>query len=181
MINTRKLVKEGAATDLEEEVSKALFDIEVSPSCDFKAEMKELVITGVTELEHAMILHVPFRSWKAAKPIQSKLIKELEKKFSRQHVVLVANRTILDQSFRRKGLNVRPWSRTLTAVHEAMLEDLAGTEIVGKRTHVGVDGKKVLKVLLSPKDKDKELESKLGTLSAAYKKLTTKDAVFTFL
>merc|ERR1711933_473909 len=101
-------------------------------------------------------------------------IRELEKKFGKRHVVFVANRTILDKNFRRKGLQVRPRSRTLTAVHDSILEDVVGpTEIVGKRTHISVDGSKLLKIFLDPKDKDKEnVESKLSTYSVVYKKLT---------
>lgn len=163
MINTRKkiLKEKGAApTSLEEEVAKALFDIEVSPSCDFKAELREIYISNATEIEvgkggAAVIVHIPFRAWKFAKKIQARLIKELEKKFSRKHVIFVANRTILDKDFRRKGMKVRPRSRTLTAVHEAILEDVVGpTEIVGKRTRIGVDGSKTMKILLDPRDKD---------------------------
>merc|ERR1712007_194552 len=114
--------------------------------------------------------------------IQGRLIRELEKKFSKRHVVFVANRTILDKNFRRKGLQVRPRSRTLTAVHESILEDLVGpTEIVGMRTRISVDGSKLMKIFLDPKDKDKEnVDAKLATFSAVYKKLTNKEATFMF-
>jgi len=129
-----------------------------------------------------VVVHVPFRVWKTVQKIQGRLIRELEKKFSKKHVVFVANRTILDKNFRRKGLKVRPRTRTLTSVHEAILEDIVGpTEIFGKRTRISVDGSKMLKVMLDPRDKDKEnVESKLATYAAVYKKLTTKDAVFAF-
>lgn len=143
-------------------MAKAIFDIEVSPSCDIKAELRDVYISGAKDVEvgkagMAMVVHFPFRVWKIVKKIQGRLIRELEKKFNRKHVVLVANRTILDKNFRRKGLKVRPRSRTLTAVHESILEDLVGpTEIVGKRTRIAVDGSKLLKILLDPKDKDKE-------------------------
>merc|ERR1719343_475204 len=125
---------------------------------------------------------MPFRVWKTVKKIQGRLVRELEKKFSKKHVVFVANRTILDKNFRRKGLKVRPRTRTLTSVHESILEDVVGpTEIVGKRTRISVDGSKLLKVYLDPKDKDKsDVEAKLSTFSAVYKKLCNKEAVFTF-
>lgn len=190
MINTRKKIlkeKGQAPTSLEEEVAKALFDIEVSPSSDIKAELRDICITSAKEVEtgtksSAVVVHVPFRVWKTVQKIQGRLVRELEKKFNNRHVILVANRTILDLNFKRKGLKVRPRSRTLTSVHEAILDDIVGpTEIVGKRTRISVDGTKLLKVFLNAKDKDKEnSESKLNTYAAVYKKLTNKDASFMF-
>merc|ERR1712166_164440 len=185
----KKLVKDSgaAATEVEQEVAKALFDIEVSPSSEIKADVRDITICGVKEIEvkagrTALVVQCPFRVWKTVRKIQGRLIRELEKKFGKKHVTFVANRTILDKTFRRKGLKVRPRTRTLTSVHESILEDLVGpTEIVGKRTRISVDGTKLLKVTLDPKDKDKgDVKAKLSTFSAVYKKLTNKEAVFEF-
>merc|ERR1712039_715479 len=121
--------------------------------------------------------------WKVVKKIQGRLIREIEKKLAnKMHVILVANRTILDTNFRRKGLKVRPRTRTLTGVHDAILEDVVGpTEIIGRRTRIGVDGSKIMKIVLDPKDKDKDnVEAKLDTFASVYKKLTNKEAVFEF-
>eukprot|EP00928_Gymnodinium_smaydae_P048830 TRINITY_DN326_c0_g1_i1.p2 TRINITY_DN326_c0_g1~~TRINITY_DN326_c0_g1_i1.p2 ORF type:complete len:193 (+),score=65.83 TRINITY_DN326_c0_g1_i1:64-642(+) len=189
MLNARKKIlkeKGVAPTELEEEVAKALFDIEVSPSSDLRADLKDVQIASAKEVEaknsKAVVVHFPYRAWKVVQKIQGRLIRELEKKFSKRHVVLVANRTILDKNYRRRGLKVRPRTRTLTGVHEAVLEDVVGpTEIVGKRTRIGVDGSKLLKIFLDPRDKDKDtVDAKLSTFAAVYKSLTNKEAAFQF-
>jgi small subunit ribosomal protein S7e len=77
-----------------------------------------------------------------------RLTRELEKKFSDRHVVFVAQRRILRKPTRNSRVKQkRPRSRTLTDVHEKILEDLVfPTEIVGKRTRINQDGSKLLKV-----------------------------------
>merc|ERR1712139_388256 len=97
--------------------------------------------------------------------IQSRLVRELEKKFSGKHVVLIGQRRIMRKpsSGQRQPKQKRPRSRTLTAVHEAILEDLVyPTEIVAKRTRCRMDGSKMLKVFLDPKDQH-TVETKLET------------------
>merc|ERR1712152_124717 len=88
---------------------------------------------------------------KAFHKIQQRLVRELEKKFSGRHVLMIAQRTILGKSYTRsqKTKGPRPRSRTLTSVQEAILDDIVfPTEIVGKRTRCKVDGRKILKARL---------------------------------
>lgn len=61
-------------------------------------------------------------------------------------MILIATRRILRPP--KKGSAVqRPRSRTLTSVHEAMLEDVVlPAEIVGKRIRYRLDGSKIMKV-----------------------------------
>ena len=122
---------------------------------------------------------MPYRLLKAFHKVQQRLVRELEKKFSGRDVVVVANRRILPPS--SSGVsNARPRSRTLTAVHEAVLGDLVyPTEIVGKRIRYRVDGSKLLKVFLDPKDRN-TTEYKVDAFAGVYKKLTGKDVAFEF-
>jgi len=122
---------------------------------------------------------VPYRLLKSFQKIQLRLVRELEKKFSGKDVVIVANRRIMAPVTSGQS-NARPRSRSLTAVHAAILDDMVyPTEIVGKRTRYRVDGSKVLKVYLDPKDRN-STEYKLDTFSGVYKKLTGKDVTFEY-
>ena len=70
--------------------------------------------------------------------------------------------------------------RTLTAVHESILEDLVyPTEIVGKHTRYRLDGSKICKVYLDPKEAP-NVEYKVDTFATVYKKLTGKEVKFEF-
>jgi small subunit ribosomal protein S7e len=190
MANARsKIVKRTGETpsELELEVAKALFDIEASPSCDFKAELKEIVISAADEIEvkagrKAVIVHFPYKSWRVVSKIHGRLIRELEKKLSKKHVILTADRTMVNKNYRRLGIEVRPRSRTLTSIHESILEDIVSPhQIGGKRIRMGADSTKSMKVILDVKEKERDqVSDKLDTFSAAYLKLTNKPAVFAF-
>ena len=60
-----------------------------------------------------------------------RLVRELEKKFSGKHVVFIAQRRILPKPTRKanKLKQKRPISRTLVAVHTAILDDLVSLNL----------------------------------------------------
>jgi small subunit ribosomal protein S7e len=74
----------------------------------------------------------------------------------------------------------RPRSRTLTAVHDAILTDLVyPVEIVGKRLRTREDGSKILKVVLDEKERG-GVDYRLDTYTEVYKRLTGKGVNFEF-
>merc|ERR1712137_392971 len=103
-------------------------------------------------VEKAVIVFVPVPQLRSFQKIQTRLVRELEKKFSGKHFVFIAQRGILPKPTRKTKLRnkqKRPRSRTLTAVHDAILEDLVyPAEIVGKRIRIRLDASKLIKVHL---------------------------------
>ena len=181
----RKIVKDNnAAPDtLEQNVAQALFDLE--NSSELKQDLRKLYITAAKEVDvrgkSAIVVFIPFRLQANFKKIQTRLVHELEKKFAKD-VVIVANRKILQKVGKnnRVAHQKRPYSRTLTAVHDSILEDLVyPSEISGKRLRYRLDGSKQIKVYLDKKDQQ-VLGDKLETFHSVYRSLTGKDAVFTF-
>lgn len=176
--------KGAAPTELEQAVARSMFELEQS-SKDLTADLTDLFIVAAKEVsvdagKKAVVVFVPYRQHSKYKKIQARLIRELEKKLGR-HVAIIAQRTILSQNFSRAHPGqARPRSRTLTAVHNAILEDLVyPVLIVGKRMRVRVDGTRVIKVQLDPKDV-KEVDHKLKTFNSVYAALTNKKAEFVF-
>jgi small subunit ribosomal protein S7e len=97
----------------------------------------------------AIIVWVPVPLLRRFKQIHARLVRELEKKFSGRHVVIIGVRRILPpiRKTNRVKRQRRPRSRTLTAVHDAYLEDLVyPVEITGKRTRVRLDGSRLYRV-----------------------------------
>jgi small subunit ribosomal protein S7e len=172
--------------EFETSVGQELLNLEMT-STELKASLRDLYITAAKEVDcgagrKAIILYVPFKLLKSVNKIHQRLVRELEKKFSGRHVLIVGQRTILGKSFTRnhKTTGPRPRSRTLTAVQDAILEDIVyPTEIVGKRTRVKTDGKRILKVYLDSKDQA-NVEGRTDTFAAVYSKLTNKQVSFYF-
>ncbi|KMZ67063.1 40S ribosomal protein S7, putative, expressed [Zostera marina] len=170
-------------TEIEESVAQAFFDLE-NTNAELKGDLKDLFINSAIQIDvagnkKAVVVHVPFRLSKSFRKIHTRLVNELEKKFSGKDVIVIASRRIVRPP--KKGSSiVRPRNRTLTAVHEAMLEDIVyPVEIIGKRVRYCVDGRKITKVLLDPKERN-NTENKLQTFSSVYRKLSGKDVVFEY-
>ena len=174
------------ATADEFELSVAEEILRLESSADY-AGLRDLYITAAKEVDcgggsKAIVVYVPFKLLKSFRSVQQRLTRELEKKFSGSNVLIIAQRTILGKSFARshKTSGLRPRSRTLTAVQDAILEDIVyPTEIEGKRTRCKVDGSKVLKVYLNAKDQA-NIESRVSTYASVYNKLTNKHVSFHF-
>merc|ERR1712098_998945 len=151
------------------------------------ASLRALHITAAKEVEcsggkKAIVIFVPVPQLKAFQKVQTRLVRELEKKFSGKHIVIVAQRRILAKPTRKanKLKQNRPRSRTLLAVHTAILDDLVyPAEIVGKRIRVRLDGSRLFKCHLD-KTQQTNIEHKTDTFASVYKKLTGKEVNFEF-
>merc|ERR1711970_729491 len=180
-----KLLKKHSTPDeFEMQIGHTIQDLETNS--DLK-DLRGLSIVAAKEIDvgdkKCIVLFVPVPMLKAFQKFQQKLVGELEKKLSGKHVVIIAQRRILPKE--KKGQKQRlsqkrPKSRTLTSVHQNILDDLVyPADIVGKRTRVKLDGSRLFKVHLD-KSQQTNMEHKVESFSAVYRKLTGKEVTFEF-
>lgn len=136
-------------TKTEDSIGLALNEIENS-STDFKNEFKDLKFTSVKEIEleskkgrirTIFLIYYPFPLFKLVQKNHRKIVTELEKRFKNTGVLLVAKRNIQSKWVKLHKSQTRPFSRTLSSVYDAILDDLClPSTIIGRRTRVRLDG-----------------------------------------
>jgi len=174
-----------APSPLESKICQLLVDLEAS-SRDLKPHLRDLGIVSarkisVTPTKKAIVVFVPKLQHQKWQKLQDRLVRELEKKFSDEDVLFIAQRKVMKLCHINPKINApRPRTQTITAVQTAILDDVVfPTKIVGKRTRFRVGGRRMMKVYLDPKD-SKDIESRIPTYEAVYRKLTKKNVKFLF-
>ena len=118
-------------TDLEEDVAKALSSLESSNKA-LKTHFALIFINSVENVQYErvdgsaaeyLLVKVPHRSLGSFKKVGSQVIDKLEQQFEKK-VIVVANRTIISPNAVHHSSQMRPRSRTLTAVYAEMLNDV---------------------------------------------------------
>ena len=191
MFNTQKVMKKAGqkASELEEQIAKTLQHYEQSKdNASHLVHLKQVYINSAEEVEHKnslggvekyLLVRIPFRSLAAFRKVSSRVIDHLETKFA-MPVVMVANRTIISPHAVMHKSQKRPRSRTLKAVHNAILDDIvAPSQVSGRQTRVTVEGRVLEKIFLDPLDREL-MEPRLESMANAYKRLTTHTVSFEF-
>merc|ERR1740121_334496 len=190
MFNTSKLMKkEGKHSELEEEVAKTLQHFEqAKENAQHLQHLKLVYVNSAEHVEHKaahgaveryIMIRIPFRSLASFRKVAKQVIDMLENKF-KQPVVVIANRTIISTRAVSHASQKRPRSRTLKAVHNAILDDIcAPSSVTGRQIRMTAEGRKIEKVFLDPLDRE-VMEPRLDSLSHAYAKLTTHTVHFEF-
>ncbi|MCJ1442079.1 MAG: 40S ribosomal protein [Stictis urceolatum] len=176
-------------SELETNIATAIYDLETNTS-DMRGALRPLQFVSAREIEaghgkKAIVIFVPVPVLTGFHKVQQRLTRELEKKFSDRQVIFLASRRILPRPKRSNRSRTtqtqkRPRSRTLTAVHDALLADLVyPVEIVGKRVRTKEDGSKLLKCILDEKERG-GVDHRLDTYSEVYRRLTGRGVAFEF-
>merc|ERR1739848_979906 len=126
------------ASDIESGVAQAILDIQNGADNATKEQLMQLHLVAVKEVDvggrNALILMVPAPQVVGWQKIQTKIVRELEKKFSGKHVMIIGQRKVMAQEARKAG------AKCYKHVHDAILEDCVyPAEITGKRIRHKVD------------------------------------------
>ena len=189
-VKSKILKKDNDMTELDEEVSKLIYDYEMQLKSDsvIKKDIERIYISSVEEFHvnerngneiRCLLIRLPYKSLDSFRNIRNGFVGHLERKLN-CFVFVVAVRKILSKRVKTPGVKIRPRSRTLTHVYDCLLEDITlPSSIVGKQIRVHTDGTQTTKIFLDPLDQGK-VEDRLDAMSEAYRRVTSKKVKFFF-
>eukprot|EP00672_Neobodo_designis_P019291 CAMPEP_0174833272 /NCGR_PEP_ID=MMETSP1114-20130205/4127_1 /TAXON_ID=312471 /ORGANISM="Neobodo designis, Strain CCAP 1951/1" /LENGTH=201 /DNA_ID=CAMNT_0016067147 /DNA_START=56 /DNA_END=661 /DNA_ORIENTATION=- len=184
----RKLrkAKRSKPTPLENDVAKALYDLELHHK-SLKTHLPRFHVNTAKQVEaktsskKAIVVFYPLRYLMLVRKVQTVLTAELEKRFSGKIVCLVAQRKVTKRPSNIYAIQQVQRSTTRTAVNEAILNDLLfPADVVARRWRFRVDGSKIMKVFLDTKAR-KRMDARLPLIAALYKKLTQRSVTFGYM
>ena len=170
----------GSLTAFEKKFSSVLCGIQDSTSPIAK-ELKTLYVHKVVTLPISQttkcaIVYVPMPFLLRFKKIGTNHIAELEKKIPNHQFVIIGDRKIIREKD-VKGGKQRPFTHTVSHVHDAMLEDIVYPQhITAKHRVYSTDGSIKINVSLS---RGVDNSHRFAGYTTAYKTLTGKAARFT--
>ena len=173
------------ASSLHAEISKIVHDLVPDNRADKKAPRASLV-SDVREFQftspdkktvHALVVNLPFVFVQNNRALVTKIVNEIQKKKNR-HAFVLAKRTIINKKADFK--QIIPRNRTLTAVFDALLEDLIfPANVIGRRWRYRLNGSQLGKIFLSEESRA-FLEDKVELISQLYFALTNRKITFEF-
>merc|ERR1711957_36021 len=127
MFNKSKIIKKGdeKVTELDEDIGKSLTMLEQKGDVSLRGiflnstECVKFKMADASENQY-LLVRIPFRSLAPYRKVAAAVIDHLEAQF-KWPVIVVANRTIISKRAKHHPSQMRPRSRTLKAVHAAML------------------------------------------------------------
>ena len=180
-------MKQVKPTELEEDTAKTLTAFE-NKEKDIQKDLRMVYLNSVKECEFEdkdgsnkkyYLITIPYRSMQFYKKVQNQMIDHLEAKFQ-WPVIVIVNRTIDSKRKISHASQKRPRSRTLKAVHAAILNDVVvPSSIVGRRSRVSQQTGFTATVYLDPLDRQL-VDEKLDAIADAYAKLTTHKITLEF-
>merc|ERR1739847_147026 len=188
-VNQKMIKRAGAEPSaIESACGQAVLDIQNNAESAMKEQLMQLHMVGAKEFDvggrNAIVISVPAPQVVGWRKVHEKLVRELEKKFSNKHVIIVGQRKVMAKEQKKATSKCykqkRPISRSVKHVHEAILEDIVfPSEIMGKRIRHKTDSKSIIKTFLN-RGSQGDVEHKIATFSAVYKRLTGKNVQFEF-
>ena len=173
------------ANPLQAEISKIVNDLVPDTRADKKTARNSLVsdvrefqfTTADKKAVHALIIYLPFVFVQNNRALVTKIVNEIQKKKNR-HAFVLAKRTVINKKSDFKQMI--PRNRTLTAVYDALLEDLIfPANVIGRRFRYRLNGSQLGKVFLS-EDSRGYLEDKIELIAHLYFALTNRKIAFEF-